>query len=50
MSSKQLQAAGPNAADSNTEKELFNAMLKIAETNKGPSEQFSSMGCSIKWK
>jgi len=45
-----LDSAGPNVADSNTEKELLNAMLKIAETNKGPSEQFSSMGCSIKWK
>ena len=29
--------------------DLFIAMKKIAETNKGPKEQISSMGCSIKW-
>jgi hypothetical protein len=25
-------------------------MLDVARTGKGPSEQISSMGCSIKWK
>ena len=29
--------------------DLFIAMKKIAETNKGPKKQISSMGCSIKW-
>lgn len=30
--------------------ELIYAMRMIAETGKGPEEQFPSMGCSIKWK
>lgn len=30
--------------------ELVDAMLQIAQTGQGPSEQFSSMGCSIKWR
>ena len=29
--------------------ELRKAMQLIAETGKGPQEQFPSMGCSIKW-
>ena len=29
--------------------ELKNAMKMIAKSNKGPNEQFPSMGCSIKW-
>ena len=31
-------------------RELFYAMELIANTNEGPSEQFNSFGCSIKWK
>ncbi len=31
-------------------RELFDAMAQIARTGKGPAEQSSSMGCSIKWK
>jgi peroxiredoxin len=31
-------------------RELFNAMVEIAKTGKGPAKQISSMGCSIKWK
>ena len=34
----------PNSSD------LFNAMFKIARTGEGPKEQFSSVGCSIKWR
>lgn len=30
--------------------ELLNAMRQIAETGEGPKTQFSSMGCSIKWR
>lgn len=30
--------------------ELVEALRVIAQTGKGPSEQFSSMGCSIKWR
>ena len=33
----------------NGDSELKNAMKMIAKTNKGPNEQFPSMGCSIKW-
>lgn len=31
-------------------RELFEAMKQVAETGKGPAEQVSSMGCSIKWR
>ncbi len=31
-------------------RDLFNAMLKVAQTATGPAEQIASMGCSIKWK
>lgn len=30
--------------------ELLNAMRQIAQTGKGPKEQYASMGCSIKWR
>jgi peroxiredoxin len=30
--------------------ELVNAMRMIAETGRGPKEQYPSMGCSIKWR
>ena len=32
------------------DKELLNAFHQIIKTGKGPEEQKSSMGCSIKWK
>ncbi len=31
-------------------RELFEAMVRIAETGEGPRDQISSMGCSIKWR
>lgn len=31
-------------------RELFQAMVQIAETGQGPKEQIPSMGCSIKWR
>jgi peroxiredoxin len=31
-------------------RELFNAMSQVARTGKGPAQQTSSIGCSIKWK
>tara|TARA_B100002051_G_scaffold271802_1_gene307242 strand:+ start:891 stop:1442 length:552 start_codon:yes stop_codon:yes gene_type:complete len=31
-------------------RDLFNAMIKIKNEGVGPSEQFNSIGCSIKWK
>ena len=30
-------------------RDLFNAMVQVARTGKGPLEQIASMGCSIKW-
>lgn len=34
----------------NSKRDLFEAMLSVAKTGKAPEKQFSSMGCSIKWK
>jgi len=31
-------------------RDLFNAMVQVAQTGQGPREQVASMGCSIKWK
>lgn len=31
-------------------RDLFNAMLQVAQTGQGPREQIVSMGCSIKWR
>jgi peroxiredoxin len=31
-------------------RDLFNAMLQVAQTGQGPRDQIASMGCSIKWK
>jgi len=32
------------------QRDLFNAMKMISETNIGPADQVPSMGCSIKWR
>jgi len=31
-------------------RDLFNAMVQVAQTGKGPVDQIASMGCSIKWQ
>ncbi|MGH6942857.1 MAG: thioredoxin family protein [Geminicoccaceae bacterium] len=31
-------------------RELYEAMVQVAETGRGPEHQTPSMGCSIKWK
>jgi len=31
-------------------RELFEAMVQVARTGKGPAQQTASVGCSIKWK
>ena len=36
--------------NSNIERDLFNAMIKIKNEGVGPSSQMNSIGCSIKWK
>ncbi|AIL65549.1 Peroxiredoxin (PRX)-like protein [Rickettsiales bacterium Ac37b] len=35
---------------SNSNRDLFNAMVEIAKTDHTKVKQFPSMGCSIKWK
>ena len=34
----------------NAQREMFDAMVRIAATGQGPAEHIPSMGCSIKWK
>lgn len=46
-----LDAQGRAAAsDAPVKRELFDAMMLVAETGRGPTGQVPSMGCSIKWK
>lgn len=45
-----LDSAGKNAATPETPRELLGAMIMIAQTGNGPTDQNPSMGCSIKWK
>jgi peroxiredoxin len=45
-----LDAAGANAAAGDLRRDLVEAMREVAETGQGPSEQFPSMGCSLKWR
>jgi peroxiredoxin len=44
-----LDASGRQTAPG-ARRELFDAMVQIARTGRGPSEQTASIGCSIKWK
>jgi len=37
-------------APAGAERELFQAMVRIAETGQGPAEQVPGIGCSIKWR
>ncbi len=45
-----LDASTRQTAPANTRRELFEAMVQIAETGRGPREQIPSIGCSIKWR
>ena len=45
-----LDASGRNPGPPDAKRELFEAMVQIAETGQGPRDQVPSMGCSIKWK
>ncbi len=45
-----LDASRKEAAPSDARRDLFEAMLQVARTGRGPQEQIPSMGCSIKWK
>ncbi|MDO5612217.1 MAG: thioredoxin family protein [Paracoccus sp. (in: a-proteobacteria)] len=45
-----LDASGRTAGAPDARRDLFQAMMQIAETGQGPQDQVPSMGCSIKWK
>ncbi len=45
-----LDASRKEAAPPDARRELFEAMVQVARTGRGPEEQVPSMGCSIKWK
>jgi len=44
-----LDDSGMGTCADNAKRDLVYAMLEVAKTRKGPSEQLPSMGCSIKW-
>lgn len=44
-----VDAAGKQSP-TDERRELYFAMLQVAKTQRGPSEQLASIGCSIKWK
>ena len=45
-----LDGAGRARRSEGDPRDLYDAMVHIAETGQGPREQVPSMGCSIKWK
>jgi peroxiredoxin len=45
-----LDASGMQPAPADVRRDLVEAMKQIAETGRGPEEQFISQGCSIKWR
>jgi peroxiredoxin len=42
--------ASKTAPIPNARRELYEAMMQIAGTGRGPAEQTAAIGCSIKWK
>ena len=45
-----LDASKREAGPADARRELYEAMMLVADTGRGPAEQIPSMGCSIKWK
>ncbi|MCY4315025.1 MAG: thioredoxin family protein [Roseovarius sp.] len=45
-----LDDAGRKSVHGETRRDLLEAMKLISKTGSGPKTQYSSMGCSIKWK
>ena len=45
-----LDASTSRAAPDQAPRELYDAMVQIARTGRGPNAQNSSQGCSIKWR
>ena len=44
-----FDSTGRGESSLNNSRDLFEAMKLVSETQTGPKEQFSSIGCSIKW-
>jgi len=42
--------ASRKEAVANAPRDLFNAMVQVAQTGQGPRDQVAGMGCSIKWR
>ncbi|PHS71454.1 MAG: thioredoxin family protein [Methylophaga sp.] len=45
-----LDASRKEAAAADARRDLFEAMIEVAKTGRGPQQQIPSMGCSIKWR
>ncbi len=45
-----LDASRREMAPPDARRELFEAMVQVAETGRGPLKQIPSVGCSIKWR
>lgn len=45
-----FDASRKETAPDDVERDLFNAMVQVAENGRGPEQQIPGMGCSIKWK
>jgi len=45
-----LDASRKETAPADARRDLFEAMVEVAQTGQGPREQVPGMGCSIKWK
>jgi peroxiredoxin len=45
-----LDASRKEPAPAGAKRELYEAMLGVAATGRGPKEQHASMGCSVKWR
>lgn len=45
-----FDTSGMHARSENGSRDLFEAMLQVSETGKGPQDQVPSIGCSIKWR
>ena len=45
-----LDESRKETAPETVRRDLFEAMLQVAKTGRGPADQIPSMGCSIKWK
>ena len=45
-----IDGATPGRPEPDARRELFEALRQVAETGQGPTDQWPSVGCSIKWR